>query len=163
MMAGFINMRSLLSGLMIIAALSIAAAEPEHASVQGRYSGLVQKVPCPGDRDIYGQFHDYGWWSGPVYCGSRVASGWWVYAHPFWYVWSRNREMPVPNPRSASLDGKYGGLVMAVICPQDRADYGDFNDWGYWGGGASYCGQAVTAGYWVYRFPYWYIWRVINL
>lgn len=159
----FSNTRSIISVLLFIMLLSAAAAEPEHASVQGRYGGLMQKVHCPADIENYGQFHDYGWWSGTVYCGRRVTSGWWVYAHPWWYVWRTNREMPATRTRTASMDGKYGGLIMAVICPQDRADYGNFNDWGYWGGAPQYCGQNVATGYWVYLFPYWYVWRVINL
>jgi len=162
MMIAFSRRTSAGAAILLAAVLSVASAEPEHSSVQGRYSGLMQKISCPSDRELYGQFFDYGWWSAASYCGQRVVSGWWVYAEPYWYVWRRNREMPKTRPRPASLDGKYGGLLMAVICPQDKADYGEFNDWGYWEA-ERYCGQRVKPGYWVYLFPYWYVWRVINL
>ncbi len=137
--------------------------EPEGASVQGRYRGLIQKVHCPGDKEQYGQFYDYGWWSAPIYCGRRVSSGWWVYLHPFWYVWRANREMPRTDEKKADVGGKYGGLIMTLICPQDREEYGPFKDWGWWGAGAPYCGQKTKPGYWVFRYPYWYVWRHLNL
>ncbi len=136
---------------------------PEHASLQGKYRVLIQKLECPRDLRLYGQFHDYGYWSAMAYCGRPVSSGWWVYAHPYWYVWRTNTEMPGTDPLWASVRGKYAKLEKAVICPQDREEYGLFNDWGYWAESGLYCGHRVTPGYWVYLYPYWYIWRVLNL
>lgn len=56
-----------------------------------------------------------------------------------------------------SADGKYTNLLQILECPQDGSTYGEFNDYGYWGGGM-WCGQQGRAGYWVWVNPKWYIW-----
>ncbi|MCE1226645.1 MAG: hypothetical protein LWW87_09195 [Geobacteraceae bacterium] len=43
-------------------------------------------------------------------------------------------------------------------CPKDGSSYGNFRDYGYWGGGA-WCGKQGKAGYWVWVAPNWYIWK----
>ena len=75
---------------------------------------------------------------------------------------------PAPRPRSgplsparvdrASVHGKYSSLVTTLHVPDDQADYGEFRDWGYWGGVAYKGNPDARAGYWVYVAPYWYIW-----
>lgn len=57
-----------------------------------------------------------------------------------------------------SAFGKYRGLKFSMRCPSDRATYGRFRDYGYWGGGA-WCGRSdAPAGYWVWSAPTWYVW-----
>ncbi len=58
---------------------------------------------------------------------------------------------------SASANGKYHNLLQKLACPSDRAKYGKYRDYGYWGGGP-WCGQTGKAGYWVWVAPNWYIW-----
>jgi hypothetical protein len=58
----------------------------------------------------------------------------------------------------ASVHGKYSSLVTTIHVPDDQAEYGDFRDWGYWGGGTYKGNPDAPAGYWVYLAPYWYIW-----
>lgn len=70
--------------------------------------------------------------------------------------------MPVPKGArnqafTASANGKYVTLVQELTCPSDSAKYGNFNDYGYWEGGA-WCGQTGAAGYWVWLKPTWYVW-----
>ena len=129
------------------------------ASVNGKYAGLIQKVHCPGDVKQYGQFNDYGHWTGSSYCGQQVSPGFWVYVSPDWYVWRTQADLPRPDGNLATVNGKYSGLIQAVLCPGDRGQYGEFHDYGYWADSPVYCGQQVSGGYWVYRHPYWYIWR----
>lgn len=62
-----------------------------------------------------------------------------------------------PLLQRASVNGKYHQLRQTLTCPQDRAQYGEFADYGYWGGGP-WCGQSGQAGYWVWVPPTWYIW-----
>ncbi|WP_026102234.1 hypothetical protein [Pleurocapsa sp. PCC 7319] len=64
-------------------------------------------------------------------------------------------------PALASANQKYSNLIQVLNCPNDRSNYGDFDDWGYWGGG-SWCEQTGKAGYWVWVAPNWYIWQKQN-
>lgn len=56
-----------------------------------------------------------------------------------------------------SANGKYHNLIQKLHCPSDRARYGKYRDYGYWGGG-SWCGQQGKRGFWVWVAPTWYIW-----
>jgi len=138
-------------------------SDPGKASAGGKYRDLIETVTCPGDVKQYGEFHDYGHWTGKEYCGRRVSPGFWVYAHPDWYVWRSSRDIPPPEPKAATVNGKYAGLVQTVLCPGDRGQYGEFRDYGYWDDNDEYCGQAVKGGYWVYRHPYWYVWQMSSV
>ncbi len=60
------------------------------ASVGGKYSGLIQRLTCPADRNRYGAFNDYGYWAGGAWCRQQGQAGYWVWVAPTWYVW-RNR------------------------------------------------------------------------
>jgi hypothetical protein len=58
----------------------------------------------------------------------------------------------------AEVNGKYRNLLTKVAAPDDRASYKEFNDYG-WYSGTSYKGRRdLPKGYWVYVYPYWYIW-----
>jgi hypothetical protein len=56
-----------------------------------------------------------------------------------------------------SVNGKYRKLIQTLNCPQDRGQYGEFADYGYWQGGP-WCQQVGKAGYWVWVPPNWYVW-----
>jgi hypothetical protein len=57
----------------------------------------------------------------------------------------------------AEVKGKYRNLLTKVAAPGDRASYKDFSDYG-WYSGTSYKGRRdLPQGYWVYVYPYWYI------
>lgn len=62
------------------------------------------------------------------------------------------------QPDATSAYGKYTTLIQTLNCPADKATYGNYMDYGYWGGGA-WCGQTGSAGYWVWVFPNWYVWK----
>ena len=141
-----------------------AAAQSYVASGNGRYSNLVQVLPCAQDRGSYGDVYDYGYWGGGSWCGRNGLAGYWVYEYPNWYVWAQQGKggftklsSSVNLPASASADGNYYSLQQILTCHQDRSTYGDFSDYGYWGGG-SWCGETGQAGYWVYVYPNWYVW-----
>ncbi len=61
------------------------------ASVNGKYSGLVQTLNCPEDSVRYGDFVDWGHWSGGTWCGQSAKPGYWVWLAPNWYVWANKR------------------------------------------------------------------------
>jgi hypothetical protein len=58
----------------------------------------------------------------------------------------------------ASVKGKYRNLLRAIAVPQDRQNYTDFNEWGYYTGTEYYGYKNLPAGHWVYVYPRWYIW-----
>ncbi len=64
----------------------------EKASVKGKYSNLLQILNCPKDRRSYGNFKDWGYWSGKRWCGKAVRKGYWVWVAPNWYIWERRKE-----------------------------------------------------------------------
>ncbi|MFH2010901.1 MAG: hypothetical protein ABI333_30150 [bacterium] len=64
-----------------------------------------------------------------------------------------------PTQVTPSVGGKYQLLARRVHVPADCASYGAFNDYGYYPA-TSYGGQHnIPAGYWVYHYPYWYVYQ----
>lgn len=61
-------------------------------------------------------------------------------------------------PEEASVNGNYSSLIQVLNCPSDRGQYGEFRDYGYWGGGP-WCGKQGKAGHWVWVAPKWYVWK----
>ncbi|OHB77390.1 MAG: hypothetical protein A2Z34_11690 [Planctomycetes bacterium RBG_16_59_8] len=59
----------------------------------------------------------------------------------------------------AKVDGKYDELIYVLKVPEDKASYGEFKDWGHWGGGAWAGVSDNPAGYWVYVEPYWLVFK----
>ncbi|MGB8700405.1 MAG: hypothetical protein WCD18_13400 [Thermosynechococcaceae cyanobacterium] len=76
-------------------------------------------------------------------------------------------EAPIPNvhaqpvPALSSANQKYKKLIQVLPCPGDRSQYGEYSDYGYWGGGR-WCGQNGMAGYWVWLYPNWYVWGALG-
>ncbi|OAI48120.1 hypothetical protein AYO44_07980 [Planctomycetaceae bacterium SCGC AG-212-F19] len=61
-------------------------------------------------------------------------------------------------PVRAHAEGKYAKLLRRLRAPQDKQSYTEFRDYGYyqacdWNGFTN-----IPAGYWVYVYPYWYVW-----
>ncbi len=135
---------------------------PSGAAVKGKYSGLLQIVNCPEDRNRYGRFRDEGFRSSGALCNVNVKSGYRVWASPKWYIWSNNN-YDINNKSGitlsdSSVNGKYSELLQVIECARDRENYGVFYDYGYWSG-TRWCSQNVTSGYWVWVAPKWYIWK----
>ena len=60
---------------------------PAMASLNGKYTNLIQVLNCPSDRGQYGEFNDYGFWDGGSWCGQQGKAGYWVWVAPNWYIW----------------------------------------------------------------------------
>jgi hypothetical protein len=79
---------------------------------------------------------------------------------------SEERFLPDPNkarvedsPAEGSVNGKYRVLLRKIRVPQDKDSYGLFHDYGMYTGD-SWAGYInLPPGHWVYKYPYWYIWR----
>src|SRR6185312_11138863 len=47
----------------------------------------LRKFELAKDRDRYGDFYDFGYWSGTSYAGQEnLPPGYWVYLAPNWYI-----------------------------------------------------------------------------
>lgn len=150
-----------------------ACQRPTHVSVtaNGRYATPLARIYVPRDCGLYGAFKDYGAYPATSYAGqSNIPAGYWVYHYPHWYVYQRrvtaqpavasaNAYCSAPASTSANANGKYQVLMRRLYVPTDCATYGSFKDYGRYGA-TSYAGHAnLPAGFWVYRYPYWYLWR----
>jgi hypothetical protein len=71
------------------------------------------------------------------------------------------RALPLQESlEKARVDGKYAMLLRQVKVEKDAEQYGAFRDAGQKPAQAEYAGlKDLPAGYWVYVYPYWYIWR----
>jgi hypothetical protein len=57
---------------------------------------------------------------------------------------------------------RYSGQIRRIYVPQDRRRYGSCREWGgRWTAGSSYAGyrNLPTGAFWVWRAPYWYLYR----
>jgi hypothetical protein len=58
-----------------------------------------------------------------------------------------------------AANGKYAHLQRVLLVPSDQANYMQFSDFGFWNG-TGYMGfNDLPAGYWIYVYPRWFIWR----
>ena len=155
-------MKKLLVIFFLVASLFVnVEARGTKGSAYGKYYNLKQTLTCYRDKSTYGRYRDYGYWGGGPWCGQYGKSGYWVYSYPKWYVWgNKDSRKPVRATRSSAY-GKYRVLRQTLTCRRDERTYGSYRDYGYWGGG-SWCGQYGKAGYWVYSYPKWYIWKYRN-
>jgi hypothetical protein len=54
---------------------------------RGRYRTLLRTFAVPSDHESYGDFYDWGYWSGTSYAGhDDLPPGFWVYVAPNWYI-----------------------------------------------------------------------------
>ncbi|HNR87687.1 MAG TPA: hypothetical protein PKM65_05065 [Spirochaetota bacterium] len=89
---GFLTLCSHMDTVMkVVDQTTTPANVPANASVNGKYYTLLQVVRCPNDAGQYGQFYDYGAWSGSSWCNQTVQSGYWVWVNPNWYIWQNQR------------------------------------------------------------------------
>ncbi len=64
-------------------------------------------------------------------------------------------------PKKAHGD-KYQKLLRRIRVPQDQKEYTDFNDYGFYEGTEWAGFTDLPQGYWVYVYPYWYIWGEVK-
>jgi hypothetical protein len=155
-------LKNLIIALFLIFTININA-KGSRANAHGKFTNLKQVITCHKDRAQYGDYYVSGYWKGGKWCGTRAASGYWVWAYPKWYVWAnktnnKSKQKKAKKPSRTSAYGKYYGLKQKMKCSKDRGQYGNYHDSGYWKGGR-WCGERGQAGYWVWSNPYWYVWK----
>ena len=63
---------------------------PIKASVGGKYAELLKVIKVPEDKNSYGEFSDFGHWTGTAHAGhTDLPAGHWVYVAPKWYIWGK--------------------------------------------------------------------------
>lgn len=62
------------------------------ASVNGKYYNLLRTIYVPSDQNSYGNFYDWGHYTGSSWKGhTNLPPGYWVYVYPNWYIWRDRR------------------------------------------------------------------------
>lgn len=130
------------------------------ATVNNKYSQLLAVLHAPEEKASYGEFYDYGMYTGTEWAGhTGLPQGNWVYVYPHWYIWkAETKNEGALRLKEASLNGEFTRLLAVIHVPNDTNAYGDFSDYGLYHGSewAGYTG--LPQGYWVYAYPHWYIW-----
>ncbi len=126
-----------------------ATLEPEltvvdETSAYGRYTDLIQVIPCETALDEYGRYNDWGYWEGSnTVCEATAQPGYWVYVYPDWYVWgtevggtnqSVNRSSPTQFIEGyfARINNGNIGQAWEMLTPNFQGyseSYGEFYDW----------------------------------
>lgn len=58
----------------------------------GKYYNLLYVLYLPDDKESYGETDDWGYYTGSYYQGyDNLPPGYWVYLHPYWYIWGNQR------------------------------------------------------------------------
>ena len=132
------------------------------ASVNYRYKTILKTFPAPADGDTYGELSGRGLRTSTTYGRNRnLPAGYWVYSYPCWYVWktkSVGKESFLDFTK-ASVDGTYGTILKTFLAPLDGERYGELYDWGFRTSATYGMERGLPTGYWVYAYPYWYIWE----
>ncbi|MEW6736337.1 MAG: hypothetical protein AB1489_33905 [Acidobacteriota bacterium] len=100
---------------------------PTQASAQDKYSNLLRKIAVPEDRATYGDYKDYGYWSGSQYRNYEdLPAGYWVYLYPHWYIWKQqNKQQRQVQPVQAVSDVTAWSAAQATGTP-DTPQAGDY-------------------------------------
>ncbi len=137
-------------------------------SVDGKYSKLLQKIKCGGEKKFYKNFTEYGYKPRQFkkkdyvrWCGTFAKPGYYVYLYPHWYIYEKfNSKNKVPKSAIKDINYTFDELVQIIRCEKDKKNYGEVYHHGYWDQNRYYCNQQMTRkGYWFYVFPNWYIWN----
>ena len=99
-----------------------------------KYRNLLRKIEVPADRASYGEFYDWGHWSGTSWAGHNdLPPGYWVYVDGWWYIFGESgQDAPptytstdtVPVETAWSAKGRAWGPEQATGAP-DTPQAGD--------------------------------------
>jgi hypothetical protein len=164
-----VSVRRLLAGFLIclaVGAVALAEGPPEKdalkkATADGKYTKLLAVLHAPDDKDEYGKFKDQGAFDGGEWAGYKgLPQGNLVYVYPHWYLWEEKGKGGADlKLDKAAVKGKYSKLLAVIRVPEDKADYGEFNDYGPYEGTEWAGYQGLPKGNWVYVYPHWCIWE----
>ena len=108
---------------------------PQLPSVYGKYRVLLRKIHVPQDTNAYGQFTDYGMYTGNSWAGfNDLPPGYWVYVYPNWYIWRDcvKPNLVVPPVRNPQVQGGGKGTIdlppIEIVPDQGVKPRKDIND-----------------------------------
>jgi hypothetical protein len=82
-----------------------------------------------------------------------------IYTNGMGGNWTATYDLNAGLPDSRMTgNGKYSNLLHALYLPDERESYGDYYEEGYYTGSYYEGYDNLPPGYWVYLYPYWYIW-----
>lgn len=83
---------------------------PTSVTPRARYKTLLRKIDVPRDQQTYGDFYDYGYYTGTSYMEhTDLPVGYWVYVAPHWLIYKEDLNSPaIQPPRSWSAEQATG-------------------------------------------------------
>lgn len=131
----------------------------QRASMNGKYSDLLFRVPSPQSLKDIGKYKDSGYSATRQFGDfNNLPPGYWVYTYPHWYIWRKQGAPLTGAALKASAGCKYYNLLKKISVPLDQSIYSDYFDEGYWDGSTYGPYMNLPKGFWVYSSPHWYIW-----
>jgi hypothetical protein len=83
-----------------------------------------------------------------------------VFRNPFLFTSKPQKMLGMGQSLAkAKVDGKYNTLLKRIKVENDFRQYAEFSDYGYYASTSYATYVDLPAGYWVYVYPYWYIWK----
>jgi hypothetical protein len=99
-----------------------SAEQPMRSGAKGHYQHLLRTIEVAKDREQYGDFYDFGYWSGTSYVGNEnLPPGYWVYLAPNWYIFRDAATGSPGNPRTP----RAWGPEQATGAPDTWPNAGD--------------------------------------
>ncbi len=135
------------------------------ASLFGKYKNLIQTIKCKKKGNRLKEFtrynyKAYGYFKGGKWCDNiKGKAGFYSYLAPKWYVWMAQSKKS--NKKTTSVNNKYVKLIQKMKCNWHKKFYKQFAEYGFQPKNA-WCGKKVKPGFYVYVYPYWYIWKKTN-
>ncbi|MBN1573768.1 MAG: hypothetical protein JW984_11285 [Deltaproteobacteria bacterium] len=140
------------------------STDEDRANVNNKYNRLLKTIYAPNDKNSFRDLYEWGYRTVSSYRGNyNLPRGYWVYSFPYWYIWesesgSSSPDEPSINKEGASFNGRYGNLKRTLYVPDDRDKHGTSKEFGYMTNSTYYSFSGIPSGYWVYYYPYMYIW-----
>jgi outer membrane protein OmpA-like peptidoglycan-associated protein len=109
--------------------ITLNKEEYQKASLNGKYSNLIQVFSCSQDAQTYGNFKEYGYWSGTTWCNQSTKTGYWVWVSPKWYIWSNlsSDTKPVEKTTPKKSTNLFGNYNLLFRCNDNTSQEVVFN------------------------------------
>jgi len=99
----------------------------EKARVGGKYDKLLHKIAVPDDVKSYGEFNDWGHYSGTSYKGATALKpGYWVYVAPHWYIFAEKLTEETP-PTVTTKPDVIISTIDSTYAPVAPSKFGSFH------------------------------------
>jgi hypothetical protein len=107
--------------------VSLPEASQNSRAEGPKYRHLLRVVNSPNDAKNYGDYYDWGYWSGHEWAGQKnLPAGYWVYITPNWHIFEKTTESISSNqfPPQAMPPHHWG--PEEAVGPPDTSLMGDY-------------------------------------